>query len=149
GCLAKTQRRAQPVYDGSGSGEHGTKQVEVRRLIQAYRMRGHQAAQLGPLGLWQRPAPAELSINHYGLTNADLDTTFRAGDLFSGKEEASLREIHEALQQPYCRTIGSEFTRIVDSEQRNWFMQRLERVRGRQVFTSDIQSHLPERVTAA
>ena len=147
--LAKNQRRAQPVSAGSVSSEHEKKQVEVLRLIQAYRMRGHQAAQLDPLGLWQRPAPADLSINHYGLTNADLDTTFRAGDLFIGKEEASLREIHEALQQTYCRTIGSEFTHIVDSEQRNWFMQRLESVRGRPVFSADIQSHLLERVTAA
>lgn len=97
--LAKNQRRAQPVSAGSVSSEHEKKQVEVLRLIQAYRMRGHQAAQLDPLGLWQRPAPADLSINHYGLTNADLDTTFRAGDLFIGKEEASLREIHEALDR--------------------------------------------------
>ncbi|PHN42482.1 2-oxoglutarate dehydrogenase E1 component [Pseudomonas amygdali] len=147
--LAKNQRRAQPVSAGSVSSEHEKKQVEVLRLIQAYRMRGHQAAQLDPLGLLQRPAPADLSINHYGLTNADLDTTFRAGDLFIGKEEASLREIHEALQQTYCRTIGSEFTHIVDSEQRNWFMQRLESVRGRPAFSADIQSHLLERVTAA
>ncbi|MDY7560066.1 2-oxoglutarate dehydrogenase E1 component [Pseudomonas sp. 10B1] len=147
--LAKNQRRAQPVSAGSVSSEHEKKQVEVLRLIQAYRMRGHQGAQLDPLGLWQRPAPADLSINHYGLTNADLDTTFRAGDLYIGKEEASLREILDALQQTYCRTIGSEFTHIVDSEQRNWFMQRLESVRGRPVFSADIQSHLLERVTAA
>ncbi len=147
--LAKNQRRAQPVSAGSVSSEHEKKQVEVLRLIQAYRMRGHQAAQLDPLGLWQRPAPADLSINHYGMTNADLDTTFRAGDLFIGKEEASLREIQEALQQTYCRTIGAEFTHIVDSEQRNWFMQRLESVRGRPAFSPEIQSHLLERVTAA
>ena len=147
--LAKNQRRAQPVSAGSVSSEHEKKQVEVLRLIQAYRMRGHQAAQLDPLGLWQRPVIADLSINHYGLTNADLDTTFRAGDLFIGKEEASLREIHETLQQTYCRTIGSEFTHIVDSEQRNWFMQRLESVRGRPDFSADIKSHLLERVTAA
>lgn len=147
--LAKNQRRAQPVSAGSVSSEHEKKQVEVLRMIQAYRMRGHQAAQLDPLGLWQRPAPADLSINHYGLTNADLDTTFRAGDLFIGKEETSLREILDALQQTYCRTIGSEFTHIVDSEQRNWFMQRLESVRGRPAFSADIQSHLLERVTAA
>ncbi|MDB5980518.1 MAG: sucA [Pseudomonas sp.] len=147
--LGKNQRRAQPVSAGSVSSEHEKKQVEVLRLIQAYRMRGHQGAQLDPLGLWQRPAPADLSINHYGLTNADLDTTFRAGDLYIGKEEASLREILDALQQTYCRTIGSEFTHIVDSEQRNWFMQRLESVRGRPAFSADIQSHLLERVTAA
>ncbi|MDR0277065.1 MAG: 2-oxoglutarate dehydrogenase E1 component [Paucimonas sp.] len=147
--LAKNQRRAQPVSAGSVSSEHEKKQVEVLRLIQAYRMRGHQAAKLDPLGLWQRPAPVDLSINHYGLTNADLDTTFRAGDLFIGKEEASLREIFDALQQTYCRTIGAEFTHIVDSEQRSWFQQRLESVRGRPSFSADIQSHLLERVTAA
>jgi 2-oxoglutarate dehydrogenase E1 component len=147
--LAKNQRRAQPVSAGSVSSEHEKKQVEVLRMIQAYRMRGHQAAQLDPLGLWQRSSPADLSINHYGLTNADLDTTFRAGDLFIGKEETSLREIVDVLQQTYCRTIGAEFTHIVDSEQRNWFMQRLESVRGRPAFSADIQSHLLERVTAA
>ncbi|KMT53117.1 2-oxoglutarate dehydrogenase E1 component [Pseudomonas fildesensis] len=147
--LAKNQRRAQPVSAGSVSSGHEKKQVEVLRLIQAYRMRGHQAAQLDPLGLWQRPAPADLSINHYGLTNADLDTTFRAGDLFIGKEEASLREIHEALQQTYCRTIGAEFTHITDSEQRHWFQHRLEGVRGRPVLSADVRSHLLERVTAA
>ena len=147
--LAKNQRRAQPVSAGSVSSEHEKKQVEVLRLIQAYRMRGHQAAKLDPLGLWQRPAPVDLSINHYGLTNADLDTTFRAGDLFIGKEEASLRDILDALQKTYCRTIGAEFTHIVDSEQRSWFQQRLESVRGRPVVSADVQSHLLERVTAA
>ncbi|SEI72967.1 2-oxoglutarate dehydrogenase E1 component [Pseudomonas sp. NFR16] len=147
--LGKNQRRAQPVSAGSVSSEHEKKQVEVLRLIQAFRMRGHQGAQLDPLGLWKRTAPADLSINHYGLTNADLDTTFRAGDLFIGKEEASLREIVDALQKTYCRTIGAEFTHIVDSNQRNWFMQRLESVRGRPAYSADIQSHLLERVTAA
>lgn len=147
--LGKNQRRAQPVSAGSVSSEHEKKQVEVLRLIQAFRMRGHQGAQLDPLGLWKRTAPADLSINHYGLTDADLDTTFRAGDLFIGKEEASLREIVDALQQTYCRTIGAEFTHIVDSNQRNWFMQRLESVRGRPAYSADIQSHLLERVTAA
>ncbi|WDY56363.1 2-oxoglutarate dehydrogenase E1 component [Pseudomonas sp. PSKL.D1] len=146
--LAKNQRRAQPVSAGSVSTEHEKKQVEVLRLIQAYRMRGHQAAKLDPLGLWQRPAPVDLSINHYGLTNADLDTTFRAGDLFIGKEEASLRDIFDALQKTYCRTIGAEFTHIVDSEQRSWFQQRLESVRGRPEFSADVQAHLLERVTA-
>ncbi|MEG0862625.1 MAG: 2-oxoglutarate dehydrogenase E1 component, partial [Pseudomonas sp.] len=37
----------------------------------------------------------------------------------------------------------------VDSEQRSWFQQRLESVRGRPAFSADVQSHLLERVTAA
>lgn len=37
--LAKNQRRAQPVSAGSVSSEHEKKQVEVLRLIHAYRLR--------------------------------------------------------------------------------------------------------------
>ncbi|MNF49745.1 2-oxoglutarate dehydrogenase E1 component [compost metagenome] len=147
--LAKNQRRAQPVSAGAVSSEHEKKQVEVLRLIQAFRMRGHQASKLDPLGLWQRPAPADLSIRHYGLTDADLDTTFRTGELYIGKEEATLREIQQTLNETYCRTIGAEFTHIVDSEQRKWFQQRLESVRGRPAFSREVQSHLLERLTAA
>ncbi len=147
--LAKNQHRAQPVATSSVSTEHEKKQVAVLRLIQAYRVRGHQAAQLDPLGLWKRSAPADLSVNHYGLTDADLDTTFRTGELFFGREEATLREILQGLQETYCRTIGAEFAHIVDSEQRNWFAQRLESVRGRPVFSSEVRAHLLERLTAA
>ncbi|MBT8765223.1 2-oxoglutarate dehydrogenase E1 component [Metapseudomonas boanensis] len=147
--LAKNQRRAQPVSAGTVSSEHEKKQVEVLRLIQAFRMRGHQASALDPLGLWKRPAPADLSIRHYGLTDADLDTTFRTGELYIGKEEATLREIQQTLNDTYCRTIGAEFTHIVDSEQRKWFQQRLESVRGRPMFSADVQGHLLERLTAA
>lgn len=77
-------------------------------------MRGHQAAQLDPLGLWQRKAPADLSIHHYGLTDADLDTTFRTGELFIGKEEATLREIHQALHKGLLPQYWCKFTHIVD-----------------------------------
>jgi 2-oxoglutarate dehydrogenase E1 component len=147
--LAKNQRRAQPVSAGAVSSEHEKKQIEVLRLIQAYRVRGHQAAQLDPLGLQQRTAPADLAINNYGLTDADLDTVFRTGDLAMVNGQATLREIVNALQETYCRTIGAEYMHIVDSEQRSWFVQRLESVRGRPEFSPEIKSHLLERLTAA
>ncbi|MCL7462942.1 2-oxoglutarate dehydrogenase E1 component [Pseudomonas sp. NW5] len=146
--LAKNQRRAQPVSAGAVSSEHEKKQVEVLRLIQAFRMRGHQASKLDPLGLWERQAPADLSIHHYGLTDADLDTVFHTGELFIGKQEATLREIRDALQSTYCGTIGAEFTHIVDSEQRKWFQQRLESVRGRPQYGKDVKEHVLERLTA-
>ncbi len=146
--LAKNQRRAQPVSAGSISTEHEKKQVEVLRLIQAYRMRGHQASQLDPLGLWVRPMQADLTVHHYGLTDSDLDSVFRTGDLNIGKEEATLREIQQSLQDTYCRTIGAEFTHIVDSEQRRWFQQRLESVRSRPGFSAEVRTHILERLTA-
>ncbi len=63
--------------------------------------------------------------------------------------QATLREIVNALQETYCRTIGAEYMHIVDSEQRSWFVQRLESVRGRPEFSPEIKSHLLERLTAA
>jgi 2-oxoglutarate dehydrogenase E1 component len=147
--LAKNQRRAQPVSAGSVSSEHEKRQVEVLRLIHAYRLQGHQAAKLDPLGLAQRPVPADLSMASYSLTDSDLDTTFRTGELHIGKEEATLREILQTLQETYCRTIGSEFTHIVDSNQRKWFQQRLESVRGRPDYSAEVKGHLLERLTAA
>lgn len=146
--LAKNQRRAQPVSAGTVSSDHDKKQVEVLRLIQAFRMRGHQAANLDPLGIWVRPVQPDLTIQHYGLTDADLDTVFNTSDLAIGKQEASLREIRDALQQTYCRTIGAEFTHIVDSEQRRWFQQRLESVRSRPQFSAEVKEHILERLTA-
>jgi 2-oxoglutarate dehydrogenase E1 component len=147
--LGKNQRRAQPVSAGSVSSEHEKKQIEVLRLIQAYRVRGHQAAQLDPLGLQQRTVPADLAINNYGLTDADLDTVFRTADLAMVNGQGTLREILQALQETYCRTIGAEYMHIVDSEQRSWFVQRLESVRGRPDFSPEIKGHLLERLTAA
>lgn len=147
--LAKNQHRAQPVSGAAVSSAHEKKQVEVLRLIQAYRMRGHQAAKLDPLNIWVRPMQPDLTVSHYGLTDADLDSTFQAGDLNIGKETATLREIQEALYKTYCGTIGAEFTHIVDSEQRRWFQQRLESVRSRPTFSPEAKEHLLERLTAA
>lgn len=42
-------------------------------LIRAYQVRGHEGANLDPLGLQQRPDLPELDIKMYGFTDADLD----------------------------------------------------------------------------
>src|SRR5690606_14481170 len=81
--------------------------------------------------------------------DADLDTAFRTGALYNGKGDATVREIQQTLNETYCRTIGAEFSHIADSEQRQWFQQRLESVRGRPAFSPEVQSHLLERLTAA
>ena len=147
--LARNPRRPQAVSGGQVSSERDKKQVGVLRLIQAYRMRGHQASTLDPLGLWQREQIADLTLAEYGLTDADLDTVFRTGELQIGKEEASLREILDALKTTYCGTIGAEYMHIVDSDQRRWFQQRLESVRGKPQQSAESKRHLLERLTAA
>ena len=147
--LAKNPRRPQAASSGQVSSERDKKQVGVLRLIQAYRMRGHQASSLDPLGLWQREPIADLTLAEYGLTDADLDTVFHTGELQIGKAEASLSEIIDALKSTYCGTIGAEYMHIVDSAQRRWFQQRLESVRGMPQHSAESKRHLLERLTAA
>lgn len=147
--LAKSKNRAQPLSAASVSTDFEKKQVKVLRLIQMYRMQGHQAAQLDPLGLWQRPLPEALSLHDHELNEADLNLTFSCGDLFTDKTEATLREIIDTLKATYCRTIGMECMHITDAEQRRWILRRFEHVQGRQKYSPEVKKHLLERLTAA
>src|SRR5690606_1303320 len=115
--LAKTRVRsvagtASPA--AAASIAHERKQVKVLQLISSYRFRGHQKAQLDPLGLMEREQVPDLELGFHGLTNADLDTVFQTGNLFIGKEEAPLREIIEALEKTYCGHVGPEIMHITN-----------------------------------
>ncbi len=50
------------------------KQATVLRIINAYRTRGHQVAQLDPLALRDRPLISDLEPTFHGLTEADMDS---------------------------------------------------------------------------
>jgi len=52
------------------------KQAAVSRLIQVYSLRGHQIADLDPLGLWERNVPAVLKLDFLGIEEGDLDEEF-------------------------------------------------------------------------
>jgi 2-oxoglutarate dehydrogenase E1 component len=59
----------------------GEKQAAVARLIQVYSLRGHQIADLDPLGIMDRRVPGVLKLDYLGLTEADMDTEFSTGGL--------------------------------------------------------------------
>jgi len=147
--LAKNRSRAQPLAVSSVSSEHEKKQVKVLHLITAYRVRGHQRANLDPLGLMKRKRVPDLALSHHGLSEADLDTTFQTGSLFIGKEEAKLSEIIDAMERTYCSSIGAEYMHIVDTSEKRWIQQRMESVRSRPSYSREVRSHLLERLTAA
>ena len=147
--LSKNQNRAKPTSQSSVSSEFERKQVKVLQLINAFRGRGHQHAQLDPLGLMEREQVADLDLAFHELSQADLDTTFQTGSLFIGQDEATLKEILNALQQTYCTTVGAEYMHIVNTGEQRWFQQRLESVRSHPKFGEEVKKHLLERLTAA
>ena len=81
--------------------DHEKKQVQVLQLINAYRFRGHQVADLNPLGGRRESHVDELSLDYHGLSEEDFDLVFETGSL-SGAEALPLSEIYQIVQQTYC-----------------------------------------------
>ncbi len=146
---ARSRQRRMPISAGAINHEHEKKQVQVLRLINMFRVRGHQRACLDPLGLMHRDDIPDLKLEYHDLSEADRDTLFQTGMMFIGKSEASLGEICSAMESTYCGAIGAEFMHIVNTDERLWFQQRLESVRGRPEMSIEARLHLLERLTAA
>lgn len=128
--------------------EFAKKQVAVLRLINAYRFRGHQQADLDPLKLQERPYVDELNPEFYGLNEADLHTIFNTGSLY-GPSEAKLSDILERLKKVYCGTLGAEYMHITETKQKRWIQKQLENPEGKNEFDSMTQLHILRRLTAA
>ena len=99
--------------------------IRALMLIRAYRVMGHLAADLDPLGLSGRKIHKELRPETYGFTEADLDRPIFI-DKVLGLEMATIREIVKILRRTYCRHIGVEFMHITSPAQKSWIQQRIE-----------------------
>jgi len=130
------------VQHDSQATEYERKQVRVVQLISAYRQRGHQRANLDPLGLAEREQVPDLELSFHQLSSADFDTVFQTGSLHIGKADATLGEIYSAIERTYCNTIGAEFMHIVDTEQRHWIMHRMESVRSAPDYGKELRKDL-------
>ncbi|EIZ80836.1 2-oxoglutarate dehydrogenase E1 component [Novosphingobium sp. Rr 2-17] len=97
----------------------------VMNLIRTYRVRGHLAADLDPLGLNNRKQPADLTPEYHGFTGAALDRkVYVGGEL--GLEWATVREIVQILRANYCGKVGLEYMHISDLEERKFLQERME-----------------------
>lgn len=148
--LGKVSRFA-PVLsnDAVVNSEHESKQVGVLLLISSYRVRGHQKAELDPLGLMHRERVPDLELEFHGLSPVDNSTVFQTGSLFISKDKAPLREIVDTLERIYCGTIGYEFMHIVNLQEKQWIQQRIESNDGFPTYGDDVKRHLLERLSAA
>ncbi|EAT13606.1 2-oxoglutarate dehydrogenase E1 component [Bermanella marisrubri] len=147
--IAQNQRRLGSTTQAQVSSGYDQKQLRVFQLINAYRFRGHQHAKLDPLGIMEREQVPDLDLRYHELSEADMDSVFQTGSLFMGKEEATLSEIRDALEETYCQSIGAEFMHIVDTAEKRWFQQRIESVRAKPDYGEEAKTHLLERLTAA
>ncbi|WP_235923000.1 multifunctional oxoglutarate decarboxylase/oxoglutarate dehydrogenase thiamine pyrophosphate-binding subunit/dihydrolipoyllysine-residue succinyltransferase subunit [Corynebacterium lizhenjunii] len=126
------------------------KNTRVQQLIEAYRSRGHLKANVNPLR-WRQPGlpwpdHRDLDIATHGLTIWDLDRTFNVGG-FGGKETMTLREVLSRLRAAYTLKVGSEYTHIMDRDEREWLRDRLEA--GMPKPTNAEQKYILQKVNGA
>jgi 2-oxoglutarate dehydrogenase E1 component len=126
------------------------KQAAVSRLIQVYSLRGHQIADLDPLGLWERPIPAVLKSDFLGLSESDLELEFFTGGLAgTGDRRMALRDIVALLKQIYCGKIAAEFAHISRARERLWLRERFETCMTQTILQPDEQRALLASLTRA
>ena len=95
-------------------------------MIRAYRMRGHLAANLDPLGIAGPPEDtSELDPATYGFSEADYDRPIFL-DYVLGLETSTLREILSILRRTYCGNLGVQYMHITDPAEKQWLQERIE-----------------------
>ncbi|WP_376696054.1 2-oxoglutarate dehydrogenase E1 component [Wenzhouxiangella sp. EGI_FJ10305] len=132
----------------AGTAAEDFKQAGVLRLINAYRVRGHQRAELDPLGISKRPKVPDLELGFHSLSEADLNTEFHSGSL-AGADHRPLKDIVETCRETYCGSIGVEYMHITDTNQRRWLQQRLEGARGNYTPEAEERKRLLDKLAAA
>ena len=120
-------RAAQGGHDLSMAASLRATQDSIRALmlIRSYRVMGHLAADLDPLGLTEPKVHAELMPETYGFMEADYDRPIFI-DYVLGLETATIRQILRIVQRTYCEHIGVEFMHITTPAQKAWIQERIE-----------------------
>ncbi|QUL38418.1 2-oxoglutarate dehydrogenase E1 component [Erythrobacter sp. JK5] len=99
--------------------------IAAMTLVRLYRVRGHMAADLDPLGIsGKREAPADLSLAFHGLAGKESEEVFVGGVL--GLHWTTVGELHQRLLEVYCGKVGLEYMHIADTEERRFLQDKFE-----------------------
>jgi 2-oxoglutarate dehydrogenase E1 component len=99
--------------------------IRALMIIRAYRIRGHLAADLDPLGMAEKGSHPELDPASYGFAEADMDRPIFIDNVL-GLTHASMRQIIDIVRRTYCGTFALQYMHISDPEQAAWLKERIE-----------------------
>jgi len=100
------------------------KEFNVYALIRAYRQKGHLIAKTNPIRE-RIDRKANLGLENFGFTDADLSTEFEAGK-FVGLGKTSLKNIVTHLQKCYTHNLGVEFSSVNSRRKIDWLINAVE-----------------------
>jgi len=101
------------------------REIRAYRMILGYRNKGHLLAKTNPIRT-RKDRGANIELEFYGFTEADLDSTFHAGNLI-GLGTTTLRNIYNHLEKTYAKHIGIEFKYISDQKKIDWLTNEVEK----------------------
>lgn len=112
-----------------------SKALRLRMLVDAYRLYGHQFADIDPLNYPSYKHGAQLrkvlDYRSYGFTDADLDQEINTADGSTGIAEKvpkkwNLRGLIGYLEKVYCGKVGFECMHMLNKAERNFLRDRFE-----------------------
>src|SRR4051812_11779022 len=116
-------------------------------LVKAFRMHGHLAARLDPLGSEPPGDPALEPERLIPKLTPELQARIPASLLRLYVEGETLAEALPRLREVYCGTIAYEIEHISDHEERVWLRQAIESGRYRHPLTSEERVKLLGRLS--
>ncbi len=153
GHIEVGQRFRQISLSNSGYPATGTeftdhKQAGVSRMVNSFRIRGHEVAKLNPLGKAHHEPVADLELDFHDLNDTDLEHEFDTGSL-AAPPRMKLKDILALCKRVYCKSIGVEYMHIVDTVKRDWMRERLEGSQGFYDVDNSDRLRILQMLTAA
>ncbi len=145
---SESRTRAQSRFVECLAPAAAERQAAVLRLVNTYRYRGHQIADLDPLRLRPKPKVADLTPGYHNLEQSDLDQIFHTGSLYA-PDRMPLRGILDLLERIYCGPVGSEYMHITTTAEKRWIQKRLEGYQARPELEDADRRWLLTLLTAA
>ncbi len=127
--------------------ENFRKEFKVINLINDYRSRGHLFTKTNPVRTRRQYSPT-LDLEHYGLSEEDLELEFAAGSEI-GIGSAKLSKIIEHLSETYCHSIGVEYMYIRHPEVVSWLQEKLESKRNQPQFNKEEKKEIFRKLKEA
>ncbi|AYJ87397.1 2-oxoglutarate dehydrogenase E1 component [Sphingomonas paeninsulae] len=118
-------KKAGAPLDESAVARAASDAIKAMVMIRTFRVRGHLAANLDPLGLAPRPVREDLTPEYHGFAAADLDRPIWLDGVL-GLQKATPNEILAILRANYCGKVGLEYMHITDVEEREFLQDRME-----------------------
>ncbi|MDX1673590.1 MAG: 2-oxoglutarate dehydrogenase E1 component [Longimicrobiales bacterium] len=119
--------------------------MAAAELVDAYRLHGHTAAHVDPLGSEPRGHPL-LSPDYHGIEASDLEA-IPASLLDLGDAGTSMQDVLAWLRETYTGPIGYEYEHLEDPKRREWLRRRIESGEHRTALSGDEKERLLRRLT--